>query len=142
MPEYHIQMPKMKYEPEERWEVIRQAYIGLFQLAPMLFEKYADFIDIYAEVSEKERGAVLDEIKEHKETVMIMQMIKKEFAQETRIEFLGHQLAKKYHLSPESLIGDLKGLKSEQLFDLGERILECDSFEDIKLWIQEQKKDC
>ncbi|MCP4111403.1 MAG: hypothetical protein GY749_38725, partial [Desulfobacteraceae bacterium] len=56
----------------------------------MLFEKYTDFIDIYAEVSEKERDAVLDEIKEHKETVMIMQMIKKEFAQETRIEFLSH----------------------------------------------------
>ncbi len=69
-------------------------------------------------------------------------MIKKEFVQETRIEFLSHMLAEKYHLSPESMTGKLQGLKSEQLLDLGKRILKCDSFEDIKLWIQEQKKDC
>ncbi|MCP4346741.1 MAG: hypothetical protein GY795_14590 [Desulfobacterales bacterium] len=122
-------------KPEERWEVIRQAYTGLFQLAPMLFEKYTDFIDIYAEVSEKERDAVLDEIKEHKETVMIAQIIRND----ANIELLGHLLAEKYHLSPESLTGKLQGLKSEQLLDLGKRILKCDSFEDIELWIQEYK---
>jgi hypothetical protein len=39
-------MPKMNYRPEERSEVIRQAYRGLFELAaPMLFDNYLDFID-------------------------------------------------------------------------------------------------
>ncbi|MCP4109862.1 MAG: hypothetical protein GY749_30810, partial [Desulfobacteraceae bacterium] len=99
------------------------------------FDKYADFIDVYAEVREEERNAVLEEIEEHKESVMIAQIIRND----ANIELLSHMLAEKYHLSPESLIGDLKDLKSEQLFDLGERILECDSFEDIKLWIQEHK---
>ncbi len=128
-------MPKMKYEPEDRWEVIRQAYIGLFQLAPMLFEKYTDFIDIYAEVSEKERDAVLEEIEEHKESVMIAQIIR----DNGKIEILSHMLAEKYHLSPEKMTDKLQGLKSEQLLDLGKRILKSDTFEDIELWIQEHK---
>ncbi|MBW2742771.1 MAG: hypothetical protein JRE64_29165 [Deltaproteobacteria bacterium] len=43
----------MNYKKGERIEVIRQAYSGLFQLASrMLFDKYVDFIDVYAEVSE------------------------------------------------------------------------------------------
>jgi hypothetical protein len=42
---------QMNYTPEERSEVIRQAYRGLFELvAPILFDKYVDFIDIYAEI--------------------------------------------------------------------------------------------
>ncbi|MCP4346742.1 MAG: DUF4351 domain-containing protein [Desulfobacterales bacterium] len=115
--------------------VIRQAYTGLFQLAPMLFEKYTDFIDIYAEVSEKERDAVLEEIEGHKESVMIAQIIR----DNGRIILLSRMLAKKYHLPPESLTDKLKGLSSEQILDLGEHIIECDSFEDIELWIQEHK---
>ena len=42
-----ILLPKMDYKPEERAEVIQQAYLGLFRLAaPMLFDKYVDFIDL------------------------------------------------------------------------------------------------
>lgn len=49
-------MPKMNYTPEERSEVIRQAYRGLFELAaPMLFDKYVNFIDTYAGIEEDER---------------------------------------------------------------------------------------
>ncbi len=70
---------------------------------------------------------------------MILQMLKEEYAQEGMIEILSHQLAEKYHLSPESMTGKLQGLKSEQLLDLGKRILKCDSFKDIELWIQEHK---
>lgn len=50
-----ILLPKMNYSPDERMEVIRHAYTGLFQLAPMLFDKYVDFIDVYAEIREAER---------------------------------------------------------------------------------------
>ncbi len=75
---------------------------------------------------------------------MILQMLKKEYVQEGRQEgniiLLSRMLQKKYHISPESLSNKLQGLKSEQLLDLGERILECDSFEDIELWIQERKQ--
>ncbi len=109
---------------------------GSVSACPLLFEKYADFIDIYAEVREEERNAVLDEIEEHKESVMIAQIIR----ENANIMLLSQMLAKKYHISPESLTDRLQGLKSEQLLDLGERILECDSFEDIELWIQERKQ--
>lgn len=58
-PVVKILLPKMNYLPEERWEVIRQAYIGLFQLVSLsLFEKYMDFIDVYAEVRPEERETI------------------------------------------------------------------------------------
>jgi len=42
-----ILLPKMNYRKDERIEVIRQAYSGLFQLASrMLFDKYVDFTDV------------------------------------------------------------------------------------------------
>ncbi len=100
-PVVKILLPKMNYEPEERWEVIRQAYTGLFQLvSAVLFEKYADFIDIYAEVREEERNILYRELEEDKETVMILQMLKKEYRQEGKTIILSQMLTKKYNLSP------------------------------------------
>jgi len=43
-----------------------------------LFEKYRDFIDVYAEVREEERDIIHRETQEHQETVMIAQWIKEE----------------------------------------------------------------
>jgi len=58
-PVVKILMPKMNYTPEERPEVIRQAYWGLYQLVtPMLFDKYVYFIDVYAEVRRGTRTTV------------------------------------------------------------------------------------
>ena len=57
--------------------MIRQAYSGLFQLASrMLFDKYVDFIDVYAEVSEEEQESLYHEIIQHKETAMLAQYIR------------------------------------------------------------------
>ena len=68
----------MNYTPEERPEVIRQAYLGLYQLAtPMLFDKYVDFIDLYAGVQDQEREELYRAIVEEKEeTAMLAQYIK------------------------------------------------------------------
>ena len=73
-----ILMPRMNYTPEERPEVIRQAYLGLYQLAtPMLFDKYVDFIDLYAGVQDQEREELYRAIVEEKEeTAMLTQYIK------------------------------------------------------------------
>jgi len=136
-PVIKILLPKMNYAPEERWEVIRQAYIGLFQLASaILFDKYADFIDTYAEVSDEEKGIVFQEIREHKETVMIAQMLRNE----GHVMMLSHLLTKKYHVPSEGLAPRLEGLSSEALMELGEHVLECDSFEDIQRWIRQKKQ--
>ena len=74
-----ILMPRMNYAPEERPEVIRRAYPGLYQLAtPMLFDKYVDFIDLYAGVQDQEREELYRAIVEKKEeTAMLAQYIKK-----------------------------------------------------------------
>ena len=76
-PVVKILLPKMNYKKDERIEVIRQAYSGLFQLASrMLFDKYVDFIDVYAEVSEEEQENLYHEIIQHKETTMLAQYIR------------------------------------------------------------------
>lgn len=82
-PMIRILLPKMSYEPDERFDVIKQAYLGLFQLAPrILFDKYTDFIDIYAEISEKERDELYHELEEREETAMLSQYIKEKGKQE------------------------------------------------------------
>ena len=73
----------MNYKKNERIEVIRHAYSGLFQLASrMLFDKYVDFIDVYAEVSEQEQQSLYHEIIQHKETAMLAQYIRKKGMQQ------------------------------------------------------------
>ena len=76
-PVVKILLPKMNYKKDERIEVIRHAYSGLFQLASrMLFDKYVDFIDVYAQISEQEQKSLYHEIIQHKETAMLAQYIR------------------------------------------------------------------
>ncbi len=82
-PVVKILLPKMNYKKDERIEVIRQAYSGLFQLASRgLFDKYVDFIDIYAKVSKKEQKKIYHDIIQHKETAMLSQYIREKGMQE------------------------------------------------------------
>ncbi|MDY0163066.1 hypothetical protein [Desulfobotulus sp.] len=72
-----IFLPKMSYAPEERGMVIRRAWQGLYELvSASLFDKYVDFIDIYAAVQEEEREALLREITEQEETHMLAEYIR------------------------------------------------------------------
>ncbi|WP_035240303.1 hypothetical protein [Desulfobacter vibrioformis] len=82
-PVVKILLPKMKYEKHERIEVIRQAYKGLFQLATRgLFDKYADFIDVYSEISDQEQQQLYETMIQHKETAMLAQYIREKGRQE------------------------------------------------------------
>ena len=73
----------MSYERSERIEVIRQAYVGLYQLASnVLFDKYVDFIDVYAKISPEEQDTLYQEIIEHQETAMLAQDIREKGKQE------------------------------------------------------------
>ncbi len=82
-PVVKILLPRMQYEPGERAEVIRQAYQGLFELTTtLLFEKYLDFIDVYAEVQEAERDTLYNELVNREDTVMLAQYIKDKGKQE------------------------------------------------------------
>ena len=71
-PVVKILLPKMNYRKDERIEVIRKAYSGLFQLASgMLFDKYVDFIDVYAQINEQEQKSLYNEIIQNKETAIL-----------------------------------------------------------------------
>lgn len=82
-PVVKILLPKMSYKKEDRIEVIRQAYSGLFQLVSSgLFDKYVDYIDTYAEIGKQEQQKLYDEIVQHKETEMLSQYIKEKGIQQ------------------------------------------------------------
>ncbi len=141
-----ILLPKMNYQPDERTEVIIQAYKGLFQLAtPMLFDKYVDFIDIYAEVLEEEREDIVSKLTEQKETVMLAQYIKDKGIQEGiplgETNLLCTLIAEKYSVPDDKLRPVLKNLNSEKLLELGKRILYWDSYDKVQDWIRQQTKN-
>jgi len=140
-------LPKMNYEPQERSEMIRQAYKGLFQLASYgLFDKYVDFIDVYANIEETERIRLCNELKEHKETVMLAQYIRDQ-GREQGIEqgirqgetyLLCHMIAKKYKVAPEQLSSNIEKLSAKSLMELSEIILERNSYDKVDTWIRQQ----
>ncbi|NWH04931.1 Rpn family recombination-promoting nuclease/putative transposase [Desulfobacter latus] len=76
-PVVKILLPKMRYKKEERIDVIRQAYTGLYQLVSSgLFDKYVDFIDTYAGIGELEQQELYNEIVQHKDTAMLSEYIR------------------------------------------------------------------
>ncbi len=86
-PVVKILLPKMNYTKDERTDVVLQAYSGLFQLvSSALFDKYVDFIDVYAEVGKEEQQNLYHEMIQHKETVMLAQYIKEIGMQQGIIE--------------------------------------------------------
>jgi hypothetical protein len=135
-----ILMPKMNYRPEERWEVIRQAYMGLFELAaPTMFDKYIDFIDVYAEIREDERESLLLEMTKQEDTVMLAQYIREKGFQDGEIIgemkgrriLLEHQLTRRFGTLPEWGRDLLAGATVEQLDRWGDRVLDADSIQAV-----------
>jgi hypothetical protein len=108
----------MNYTKEERSEVIRQAYRGLFELSPRaLFDKYIYFIDLYAEISYSEREGVQQGLQEG--------------TRQGEQRLLAHQISKKYRLPEREFLDDLKRLTSHELEKLGEKVLDLDSWDEI-----------
>ena len=125
-------MPKMNYTPEERSEVIRQAYRGLFELvAPILFDKYVNFIDTYAGIEENERDILYREIAGQEDTAMLAQYIKEKGRQEGSYKTLSsmvkimrkngmseEKIAKMMNLDVDSIKKILKGEQVDIPLDL------------------------
>jgi len=53
---------------------------------------------------------------------------------------LSRQMAKRYHLSPEMLTIQWENLNDDELLELGDKILEWDSFDMILQWVEQRKK--
>ncbi len=82
-PVVKILLPKMQYLKEERLEVIRQAYKGLFELVNTgLFDKYVNFIDVYSEIGDQEQQQLYENMIQHEETVMLSQYMRERGRQE------------------------------------------------------------
>lgn len=139
-----ILLPKMDFRKEDRLEVIRQAYQGLYELAaPMLFDKYLDFIDVYAEITENEKESVYQDLKEHKETAMLAQYIKKKGFEEGLQQGMQQGMQQgKYGLLERILIGRfgplpewamqrLGAASPEQLDRWAERVLMAESIQGV-----------
>jgi predicted transposase YdaD len=122
----------MNYTPEERSEVIRQAYRGLFELvAPILFDKYVNFIDIYAGIEEDERDILYREIAGQEDTAMLAQYIKEKGRQEGSYKTLSsmvkimrkngmseEKIAKMMNMDVDSIKKILKGEQVDIPLDL------------------------
>ena len=137
-----ILLPKMDFKKEDRLEVIRLAYQGLYELTtPILFDKYVDFIDIYAEITEDEKESVYQELNEHKETVMLAQYIKNKGFEEGiqqgiqqgilqgENRLLERILISHFGPLPEWAIQRLRSASSEQRNLWADRVLTAESIE-------------
>jgi len=143
-----ILLPKMDFRKEDRLEVIRQAYQGLYELAaPMLFDKYLDFIDVYAEITENEKESVYQDLKEHKETAMLAQYIKnkgfeegmqqgmqegmQQGMQQGKYGLLERILVSRFGPLPEWAMQRLGSASPEQLDRWAERVLVAESIQGV-----------
>jgi hypothetical protein len=155
-PVIKILLPKMIYTKEERSEVIRQAYRGLFELSPRaLFDKHIYFIDLYAEISYSEREGIYQDLQKKKETAMLADYIKekglregvqqglqegpREGTRQGEQRLLARQISKKYQLPEQEFLDDLKRLTSHDLEELGEKVLDLDSWDEIMEWFRNRK---
>ncbi|MCD6295231.1 MAG: DUF4351 domain-containing protein [Deltaproteobacteria bacterium] len=139
-PVVKILLPKMNYKPEERFEVIRRAYRGLFELVPRtMFEKYVDFIDVYAGIQEEEREAFYRNITEQEDTIMLAQYIKDKGFQEGRQEgrqegtrvFLERLLTRRFGPLPGWGKEQLARATMEQLDRWSDRVLDAKSIQAV-----------
>ena len=138
-----ILMPRMQYPASERIEVLRQAYLGLYQLASLgLFEKYVYFIDIYAQVQPEEQEALCAEIMENKETAMLAQHIKNLGRDEGMLfeakEMVTAALGVKFSQVPEPISTRLWSISSRDVLkDLHKKAILCDSLEQFERGLDE-----
>jgi predicted transposase YdaD len=155
-PVVKILLPKMNYTPSQRGEVIRRAYQGLFELVtPMLFDKYVDFIDVYAQVKEEEKESLYNEIFEQEDTAMLAQYIREkgfkeglvkgelqgklqgklEGKLEGKIEgkcaLLERQLTRRFGPLPAWAKEQLASATDAQLDSWGERVLDAQTIREV-----------
>jgi hypothetical protein len=101
----------------------------------MLFDKYLDFIDMYAEITEEEKESVYQDLKEHKETAMLAQYIKnkgfEEGMQQGKYGLLERILIGRFGPLPEWAMQRLGAASPEQLDRWAERVLEAESIQGV-----------
>jgi len=102
---------------------------------PILFDKYVDFIDVYAGILEDERESIFHEMIKQEDTAMLAQYIKDKGFQEGRQEgrqvILERLLVRRFGPLPEWGSEQLASATSEQLDRWIDRVLEADSIQAV-----------
>ena len=60
--------------------------------------------------------------------------------QQGNVMLLSRLFAKKFHIAPEDMKARLEGLRPEDLVELGEYLLDCESYDEMLSWIQRRKQ--
>ena len=139
-----LTLPSMSYAPEEKFEVIAAATRGLLELEPDPERrlKYADFIDIYAMLSETEQQAYRHRYPQEATAMMRfserfieqgrqegLQKGQQEGRQEEALQLLSKQIELKFGNIPDWAKQRLAEASQAQLEDWSAAILFADSLE-------------
>ena len=129
----------MYYPKKERLEIYLAAQLGLLQMEsnPSKQRKYFDFIDYYADLSEREiiefRTHYLNE---EGEIMGLAQILRQEGRQEECISWVARLLRRKFGIQPE--LAQLQTLPVEKLEDMTEVIFDWTQVSDLAEWLKLQ----
>ena len=120
-----------------------QTGLARLETSPEKQRKYADFIDFYADLSEDEVIRYRDRYLSEKGDIMGLASVlreegREEGMQQGTMKLLSRQIARRFHVSSDSVHPIFAGLTTEQLEELGERFLEAESLDEIRGWAEEK----
>ena len=137
-----LNLPNMRYDPEQRVEVYAQAVRGLTHLEPDPEKqlKYLDFIDIYTGLDDNERERYQREYADEANT---MSTFAERFREEGRAQgvqqgmqrgeaaVLTRQLERKFGAVPEAAHQRIEAADEETLLEWSERVLTATCIDDV-----------
>lgn len=141
-----LNLPNMRYVPEQKVDVYAHAVKGLRQLEPEPEKclKYLDFIDIYADLDDKEYKLYVHQYPEEAEVMSSfaerfrqegmqqgMQQGRQEGRQEGEAEVLLRLMSMKFGQVPEDKKRLVESADSEKLLRWSERILTAKSLDEV-----------
>jgi hypothetical protein len=133
-----LNLPNMRYDPSERVAVYALALRGLVQLEPDPEKrlKYADFVDIYADLTDAEREQYEREYPEETKTMQSFSTRMREEGKQIGIQIgeaamLLLLLEDKFGPVPEQVRAQVEAANPESLLRWSRRVLRAESIEDV-----------
>jgi hypothetical protein len=137
-----LNLPNMRYSPQQRVDVYAHAVRGLHELEADSdrISKYLDFIDIYADLDETEQKLYIYKYPQEAE---LMSTFAERFRQEGRqeghqegmqqgeVQILLRQLSRKFGELPPDIRRKVESADSERLLQWSERVLTAHSLDEV-----------
>lgn len=136
-----LNLPNMRYPPTSKLAIYAAAQRGLATLENDINKqcKYADFIDIYAQLTDEEqlkyRECYLDK---EGEMMELAQILRQEGRQNESISLISRLLRRKLGIRPEleQIVSGFNTLPIETLEELAEALLDFSDINDLTTWLQ------